>query len=83
MRKLEGYMTGVNLGHWISQYEKNDNDGYWSTYIQESDFKRIKEWGCDHVRLPIDYPIFYNPENGEFLENGLKYADFAIDTAKK
>ena len=26
MRKLEGYMTGVNLGHWISQYEKNDND---------------------------------------------------------
>lgn len=83
MRKLEGYMTGVNLGHWISQYYQNDNDGYWSTYIQESDFKRIKEWGCDHVRLPIDYPIFYNPENGDFLEDGLKYADFAIDTAKK
>ena len=84
MKKLEGYLAGVNLGHWISQYEdENANDNYWSTYIQESDFKRIKEWGCDHVRLPIDYPIFYNPETGECIEEGLKYADFAISCAKK
>lgn len=82
MKKLEGYMAGFNLGHWISQYENHGKE-YWDTYITEPDFKRIKDWGMDHVRLPIDYPIFYNPETGEFIEEGLKYADFAIEMCKK
>ena len=79
---LKGYMRGLNFGHWISQYA-DFSDEYFSTYIIESDFKQVADWGFDHIRLPIDYPVFYDEKTGEFIEKGLKYADFAIKTAKK
>lgn len=79
---LKGYTRGLNFGHWISQY-KELTDEYFSSFIVEDDFKRVSEWGFDHIRLPIDYPVFYDEKTDEYKESGLKYADFAIECAKK
>ena len=52
MRKFNGYMHGVDIGGWLSQcdYSKEHLDNF----ITEEDIKRIKGWGCDHVRVPVD-----------------------------
>ena len=83
MYTMNGYMAGCNLGHWISQYGRKGAE-HWDTYITESDFARMAEWGVDHVRLPVDYFIFEKDENpGVYLEDGLKYVDNTIAWAKK
>ena len=40
MKKLEGYMKGVNLGGWLSQYNDTTKE-YYDTYIVEDDIDRI------------------------------------------
>ena len=78
MKKLEGYMAGANLGHWISQYGGKGRE-HWNGYITEPDFSRMAGWGLDHVRLPIDYFLFENDNRpGEYDEERLKYIDFAL-----
>lgn len=87
MIKLDGYMAGANLGHWISQFKRTSPDEikhHFDHYITESDFKRMAKWGMDHVRLPVDYFIFENDDNpGVYDENGLKYIDFVLECCKK
>ena len=56
MRKFEGYQKGVNLGGWLSQADEKTKEHY-DTFIGKEDIKRIASWGCDHVRLPIDYIV--------------------------
>ena len=50
MRRFNGYMHGIDIGGWLSQcdYSKEHLDNF----ITEEDIKRIKGWGCDHVRVP-------------------------------
>ena len=80
--RLDGYMAGCNLGHWISQYGRKGAE-HFGAYITEPDFRRMKEWGCDHVRLPVDYFLFEDDANpGVYREEGLKYIDSAIRWAK-
>ena len=82
MPRLDGYMSGCNLGHWISQYGSKGAEHH-DTYITEPDFRRMKEWGVDHVRLPVDYFLFESDEKpGEYRESGLAYIDSAIRWAK-
>ena len=82
MVRLDGYMAGCNLGHWISQYGRKGAE-HFGTYITEPDFRRMKEWGCDHVRLPVDYFLFESDEEpGVYREDGLRYIDSAIHWAK-
>ncbi len=80
---LTGYMSGCNLGHWLSQYGSKGEE-HWSSYIVESDFARIASWGMDHVRLPVDYMLFEADEKpGEYREDRLAYIDNAIAWAGK
>lgn len=82
MPKLEGYMAGCNLGHWISQYGRKGPE-HFGSYITEPDFARMKSWGCDHVRLPVDYFLFEDDDNpGVYREDGLSYIDAALRWAK-
>ena len=82
MPKLDGYMAGCNLGHWISQYGRKGPE-HFGTYITEPDFVRMKSWGCDHVRLPVDYFLFEDDEKpGVYREDGLCYIDSALRWAK-
>ena len=40
MKVWEGYMKGVNLGGWISQYAKYDEE-HFRSFITEADFPEI------------------------------------------
>lgn len=83
MYKNEGYMAGANLGHWISQYGSKSHE-HFSGYITENDIGRIKSWGMDHVRLPVDYFLFEDDANpGFYRENGLVYIDRCIGWCEK
>ena len=76
MKPLTGFMHGVNLGGWLSQcnYAKDHCD----TFITEKDIEKIKSWGLDHVRLPVDYNLF-QAEDGSFIEDGFNYVQNCIN----
>lgn len=75
MNTWNGYMKGVNLGGWLSQcdYAKQHLD----EFITETDIKKIKSWGMDHVRLPFDFNIVQD-KSGNFKEEGFHYLDSAV-----
>ena len=73
MRKFEGFQKGVNLGGWISQFRKYDK-AHFDSYITEEDIRRIKDFGFDHVRCPVDY-IVLEDEAGNVREDGFAYLE--------
>jgi len=82
LTRFDGYMAGVNIGGWISQcrynYEHHDS------FIGADDFKKIADFGFDHVRLPLDYQVIENDDApGKYIERGFAYIDFALDECKK
>lgn len=80
MKKLFGYQKGVDLGGWLSQgsLEKNHLD----TFITEKDIETIASWGCDHVRLPVDYENIENSD-GSVKETGYDYIRSCIGWCRK
>lgn len=80
MKELKGFMHGVNLGGWLSQCDHKKST--YDNWIKEEDIKTISNWGLDHVRLPVDYNLVED-ENGNYLEDGFKYIQNAIDWCKK
>ena len=80
MKKINGFIRGINLGGWLSQcnYEKEHLD----SFIQENDFRIISTWGVDHVRIPFDYNIIEN-QDGTFSEEGFAYIDSALSFCEK
>ena len=80
MLKELGFYKGVNLGGWLSQcdYSAERLDGF----ITEPDFARIKAWGFDHVRLPVDYNVIQNAD-GTMKEDGLRRIDRALELCGK
>lgn len=81
MRKFEGYMKGVNLGGWLSQYSEYSTK-HFNTYILEEDIRNISKMGFDHVRIPVDYNVL-ETENGDILETGYRYLYDALAWCKK
>ena len=81
MIKLDGYVKGVNLGGWLSQgsLELSHID----TFIKEEDVKRIKDMGCDHLRLPVDFENIYDEKKKCDNPVGYKYIDLCIEWCKK
>jgi endoglucanase len=45
-------MRGVNLGCWLSQSRKRGAER--AAQMGRDDFARIRSWGFDHIRLPVD-----------------------------
>ena len=80
MKKFLGYEKGVDLGGWLSQCSEYTTEHY-KSYICEKDFAVIAGWGCDHVRLPVDWQIFQK-EDGSLIEEGFGYVENAIQWAK-
>lgn len=78
--EFKGYKKGVNLGGWLSQC-MHTTERY-ETFINRKDFDIIKSWGCDHVRLPIDYKVFAD-EAMNFRPSGFDYVARAIEWAKE
>lgn len=82
MALLEGLTKGVNLGGWLSQCGNKYNEEHYNTFITEQDIKKIKDWGLDHLRLPVDYNVVQN-EDGSFIESGFKHIDDCLSWCKK
>lgn len=79
MKPLHGYMTGINIGGWISEYH-NKGQEHWDSTILEKDIKFISEKGFDHIRLPVDYFFFESDENpGVYNEERLSYVDRTLE----
>lgn len=71
----ERYQAGVNLGGWLSQYGTFDHD-HFEEFVGESDVERIADWGMDHVRLPIDYPVLVDDGDADgYSDRGFGYVD--------
>lgn len=80
---IENFKAGVNLGGWISQYHALDH-AHFSTFITEEDIQLIASWGMDHLRLPVDYPVFESDEApGEYREDGLQYIDNCLEWCRR
>ena len=80
MKKFKGYMHGINLGGWLSQC--NHTKERYDNFITEDDFKVIKSWGLDHIRIPVDYNLVED-DDGNYIEEGFDYIKRAIETCKK
>ena len=52
MRRFEGFQKGVNLGGWISQFDRYDT-AHFDTFIREEDIRNIASLGFDHVRVVL------------------------------
>ncbi|MBN2176529.1 MAG: cellulase family glycosylhydrolase [Demequinaceae bacterium] len=72
---MSGFIDGVNLGGWLSQYREFDHE-HFRTFITRPDIDRIASWGMDHVRLPVDYPVLESDDAiGVPVERGYSYID--------
>lgn len=75
---MKGFINGVNLGGWLSQYAAYDHE-HFRTFITEADIERIASWGLDHVRLPVDFPVIEAEDApGVPLEQGYAYIDSCL-----
>ena len=81
MRRFEGFMKGVNLGGWISQFDAYSEE-HFSSFIREEDIRSIKELGFDHVRVPVDY-IVLSDDSGNMREEGFGYLDRCLSWCRK
>ncbi|MBQ2557993.1 MAG: cellulase family glycosylhydrolase, partial [Lachnospiraceae bacterium] len=80
MKTWPGWEHGINFGGWLSQCEHTIS--HYDSFIQPEDFQKVKEWGLDHVRIPVDYDLIMD-EGGIFRENGFRYLDFAIAECRR
>ena len=77
------FEAGVNLGGWISQYRHFD-EAHFETFITEPDIQRIRSWGMDHVRLPVDYPVLEADEApGVYREAGFRFIDKCLEWCRR
>ena len=82
MREVTGYKKGVNLGGWLSQcVDENYTDAHYASFISKADIDKIASWGCDHVRLPIDYNVIQT-DDGDMIEARYSYIDNCIEWCK-
>ncbi len=76
MRKFAGFEKGVNFGGWFSQCDNSEKT--YDTFITDEDFMKVRDWGLDHVRIPVDYNLVQNPD-GSFKEEGFARLERCID----
>ncbi|MDR2579079.1 MAG: glycoside hydrolase family 5 protein [Chitinispirillales bacterium] len=79
-------MRGVNMGGWLSQIdaiqEKDPEkfqgiDKHIETFIGPADFARVKSWGFDHVRVPVDSYLFFDDDEN-VIENRITHLDRGV-----
>ncbi len=81
-------MRGVNLGGWFSQQDAIEGNDpgtiadpleHLRTFLGPEDFRRVKGWGFDHVRLPVDWHVAFEPDGMAPREDVLSILDAAVD----
>ncbi len=83
MMNKKALQVGINLGGWISQYPALDHQ-HFKTFITADDIKRITDWGMDHIRLPVDYPVLEDEDQpGIYKDSGFEYIESCLDWCKQ
>lgn len=80
MKQWKGFEYGINFGGWLSQCPPFEE--HYASFIKAEDFVTVKEWGLDHVRVPVDYYLFEDDKGTPRYER-LKYLDFAVEECAK
>jgi endoglucanase len=81
-KAMSRLQTGINLGSWISQYNRKAPE--FDSRVTERDLAQIAGWGMDHVRLPIDYDFFEDDKTPyDYSDERLAYVDRCLEWAKK
>ncbi len=80
MKRWEGYEHGINFGGWLSQCDHTKER--YDNFIKEEDFKTVKDWGLDHVRIPVDYNLVEDAD-GNYKEDGFAYLNNCVAWCKK
>ncbi len=80
MKQFPGFSHGINLGGWLSQCDHTKER--YDNFIKESDIEKIKSWGLDHIRVPVDYDLV-EEKDGTYKEDGFAYIQKAIDWTGK
>lgn len=81
MESFKGFVKGVNLGGWMSQCDYSEER--LDHFVTEEDFKKIADWGMDHVRLPFDYNIVESEDGQSLNEAGFHRIENAILLCRK
>ncbi len=80
MRTLNGFTRGIDLGGWLSQCDHTEKT--YAGFIVEDDFRRIRSWGLDHVRLPVDIELL-ETRDGQRLPSGFDHLRRAVGWARQ
>ncbi len=80
MKVWKGFQKGVDLGGWFSQCDYSEER--YREFIREEDFAVIRSWGCDHVRIPVDYNLLQD-ENETPRETGWAHLERALGYARE
>ncbi len=80
MKTWKGYEHGINFGGWLSQCTHTTE--HYDTFITAEDFRTVREWGLDHIRIPVDYELF-ETRDGVMMPERFRYLDFAIEECRK
>lgn len=81
MKQFTGFIKGVNLGGWLSQYPEY-SEKHFNTFIQKADIQKIVKMGFDHIRIPVDYNVL-ETETAEVIESGYAHLYDALTLCKK
>ena len=80
MKQFVGFQKGVNLGGWFSQCDCTE--AHYDSFILPEDLAVIRGWGCDHVRVPVDYTLLEEPD-GTPRESGYARLHLLIDCCRR
>lgn len=84
---LKENMKGVNLGGWFSQIDAIEEkdpqlfrgiDHHIRHFMDSGDIQRIFLSGFDHVRLPIDYQVFFSDEGELIFEERMEILERVV-----
>ena len=68
------YLQGFNIGGYLSQVKLRDEDI--STFFTGNDVKKIKNWGFNAIRLPVDCSLFEDDSNTYvYIEDQMQQID--------
>jgi len=81
--RLAALSKGVNLSHWFSQIPSAGgaySHAWFASYDKPADFALIADAGFTHVRYPVEFEMFFDPEHPDELKpEFLPDLDLAID----
>jgi endoglucanase len=80
---LSHFRIGTNLGGWLSQYPEYSHE-HFASFIKERNIGQIASWGMDHIRLPVDYPLFEDDERPfVYKDSGFDHVNRCMDWCEK